>query len=406
MSTLLITLARPDGTGAHRMAVHFARALREADHRVIVIQGDDDATDHQRRRAPLGLTRSLREAGVEVRVEAGLERVWDPTVARRLARAIRTEGATAIVGVNQADRKFALWASARTGIRCVICAQSRHRFYGPPLVRRLKEIAYRRLLRSGADLVVCPSDAIRDEIVHRFRVPEGRCRLLPNAIDVVGFPVYGRDRVRDVRGDLGVREDDLLLVNVGRLDEQKGQDLLLQAFARVAPGFPTAKLALAGPKPRGRQYDRMRYYLDRLTDLSEAPDLRGRVVFAGWCDDVPRLLGASDGYVHSARWEGPALNLSVLEAMAAGRPTILTDCSGRPEGFVDGTHGQVVRTGDVEALARAMERLLSLDDEARAAMGTAGRTLALARYDIATVGRRFVELVEQTLGSGPPEGTP
>jgi glycosyltransferase involved in cell wall biosynthesis len=107
------------------------------------------------------------------------------------------------------------------------------------------------------------------------------------------------------------------------------------------------------------------------------------------------LLAGADAYVHAARWEG--WPLAVLEAMAAARPTITTDCCGRPEGFRDGVHGQVVPSGDVGALRDAMLRMASMDADAREAAGRAVRALAEEHYDIRDVSKRFVGMVEELL---------
>jgi glycosyltransferase involved in cell wall biosynthesis len=135
-------------------------------------------------------------------------------------------------------------------------------------------------------------------------------------------------------------------------------------------------------------------YADGLRELVRSNGMEERVIFAGWRDDIPLLLSASDSYVHSARWEGPPLCLAVLEGMAARRPVISTDCSGWPEGFAQGVHGYVVRTEDVDALAGAMRGILSASAAERREMGEAARRLAEESYDISVIGDRFVDLVE------------
>jgi glycosyltransferase involved in cell wall biosynthesis len=76
--------------------------------------------------------------------------------------------------------------------------------------------------------------------------------------------------------------------------------------------------------------------------------------------------------------------------MDAGKPVVLTDCSGRPSGFVDGEHGWVVPAGSTRALEAAIERVARLPRAQREQMGESARRLARERYDIDAIGRAFV----------------
>jgi glycosyltransferase involved in cell wall biosynthesis len=105
--------------------------------------------------------------------------------------------------------------------------------------------------------------------------------------------------------------------------------------------------------------------------------LAGRVAFAGFRDDVDRLLPAFDVFCLSSQLEG--LGTSVLDAMAFGRPVVATAAGGIPEAVEDGVTGRVVPVRDPVALARALLDVLR-DPEARRAMGDAGRQRFLARF--------------------------
>jgi glycosyltransferase involved in cell wall biosynthesis len=124
------------------------------------------------------------------------------------------------------------------------------------------------------------------------------------------------------------------------------------------------------------------------------------VTFLGWRDDVARLLAAADGYVHTARWEGPALPLAVMEAMAAGCPTVFTDCSGRPPVFEEPRDGLLARTGDPASVRQRIAELAALPPADRAAMGAAGAALIRAHYRVEDLGRTFSRLVRGVLDAG------
>lgn len=391
--TVLMTLGLPDGTGAHRMAIQFARAFRRRGHRVVLAMGSGRkaASDP----LLLGDPDSGAPDGISVVRLSGFQRTFDASLLSELPRLLTREGADCVVAFQQSDRKYALLAARRAGLPCVIHAGNQHTFWGPWPLPLLKGWAYGFLLRRHADLVVCTSETVEREVVGRFGVRPDRTRVQPNGIDVRGFPRPGPERARTVRVELGLDPEDVVLAHVGRIDVQKGQDLLLKAFAPIAASHPRARLVLVGSVPDSSNRGRMERYARELSDAVESEEIADRVTFTGWRDDVPSLLAAADLYVHPSRWEGPALCLSVLEAMAAGLPVISTDCSGHPEGFEDGTHGHIVPTGEIEPLRTTVARLLALTDEERRAMGRRARELALERYDGRVLAARFVRRVER-----------
>jgi glycosyltransferase involved in cell wall biosynthesis len=182
------------------------------------------------------------------------------------------------------------------------------------------------------------------------------------------------------------------LLSIGRIDTQKGYDVLLRAVRQLDPSVRAFKLIIVGGVSTGPNRQRMQRYEENLRSFVLQHKLEQRVSFAGWRDDCPLLLRAADIYVHSARWEG--WPLAVVEAMSAERPIVTTDCSGRPIGFVDGEHGWVVPTEDSDSLGRAMQHVIQANPQQRRSMGEANRIIALEHYDIRSIGKRFVSLVE------------
>ena len=137
------------------------------------------------------------------------------------------------------------------------------------------------------------------------------CSIIPNAIDAERFRHDRRVR-QEVRDQYDL-SDCLVVGHVGRLQYQKNQGFLLQAFARLREREPRARLIIAGDGPD-------------LTDLeAKTVDLGidQDVLFLGVRDDVPRLMQAFDLFVMPSRFEG--LGMAALEAQAAGLPCILSD---------------------------------------------------------------------------------
>jgi glycosyltransferase involved in cell wall biosynthesis len=149
-----------------------------------------------------------------------------------------------------------------------------------------------------------------------------------------GWPVPPDARPRDVSP---VRA----LLAVGRLEPQKGYDVLVRAVAEL----PEVRLDIAGEGGQRRL----------LEELIGALGVGDRVRLLGQRDDVPALLARADAFVHSARWEG--FGLVLLEAMAAALPIVATEAGAVPE--VVGETALLVPPDDPAALADAIRRLVA-----------------------------------------------
>ena len=138
-----------------------------------------------------------------------------------------------------------------------------------------------------------------------------------------------------------------LILAIGRLVPQKGFDLFLEAFARIAPEFPQWRAAIAGEGP-----DR-----EALERLSAELGVRGRVDFVGHVRDVESWMARASLVVQPSRFEG--FPNAVLESMGMGAAVISADCPAGPAELIeDGINGRLVPVEDVEALAEAMAELM------------------------------------------------
>ncbi|MFI5871803.1 glycosyltransferase [Streptomyces sp. NPDC051445] len=220
-----------------------------------------------------------------------------------------------------------------------------------------------------ADRLVCVSEAERTTGV-RARIA-GRWSVVPNGIDTERFHPAP---VGTVRASLlpGLDPAAPLVVCVARLCRQKGQDVLLGAWADIAAKVPGARLVLVGDGPDG---ERLR---------SRAPE---SVLFAGAVDDAVPWYQAADLVVLPSRWEGMAL--SPLEALACGRPVVVTDVDGARESLPTALAPLcLVPAEDPAALAGAVTGLLR-DPLLRESLGHQGRRHVLSTHDV----RRTAEAV-------------
>jgi len=175
-----------------------------------------------------------------------------------------------------------------------------------------------------------------------------------------------------------------LLVAVGRLEPQKGVDVLLRAMRPVVAEVPDVRLQIAGEGGQRAELERL------AADLG----LGDHVAFLGQQTDVIGLMARASLFVHAARWEG--FGLVLLEAMAAGTPTVATSVGGVPEVVADGETGVLVAPEDPVALASAIVALLRDPDRARA-MGVAGRSRLEAEFAPERMSRETATIYERLL---------
>lgn len=215
------------------------------------------------------------------------------------------------------------------------------------------------------DHLVANTDDIRRWMI-AASWPSDRAHVLPNFVDPpAAGPVsrFGLDTPLDAP----------LLVAAGRLHENKGFDVLLDALATL----PGVWLWLAGDGLEGAALHRQ----------AERLGIAGRIRFLGWRDDVPALMAAGDVYVCPSRHE-PLGNV-VLEAWAAGRPVVAADVAGPGRLIEDGRTGLLVPAGDAAALAAAIADLL-MDRPRAAVLAAAGKAAWERDYTEAVVVDRWL----------------
>jgi glycosyltransferase involved in cell wall biosynthesis len=266
--------------------------------------------------------------------------------------------------------------------------------FGPPRVtiasKHNDEAALRRpwiarlhgLLSRLDDRIIVCSDHVGRYMVETGRVPADRVRRIYYGIDLDRPLALAEPQLREVRRELGLPAQGPFLLCVGRLDPQKGHPYLIEAMHRVVERFPDATLLIVGAAQQGSEE-----YVGALREQAAAPELVGKVVFAGERQDVPRLMAACDVFVLASLWEG--FGLVFVEAMAASKPVVGTRVSGVPEVVADGETGILVPPRDPEALAAAMIRLLDDPAECRR-LGRNGYQRVRERFSAA-------RMVEDTL---------
>ncbi|MFF2638275.1 glycosyltransferase [Streptomyces niveus] len=240
---------------------------------------------------------------------------------------------------------------------------------------------WERLAARWTARVVCVSEAERDRgtragvrapwsVVHngvdadRFRPADTADGLAPTAAARAALPLLAQ-----------LPPDTPLVVCVGRLCRQKGQDILLRAWPLVLRQLPRARLVLVGDGPDA---ERLR---------AGAPPT---VLFAGSVEDTAPWYRAADLVVQPSRWEGMAV--APLEAMASGRAVLLSDVDGASESLPPGQRARCLTAPeDHDAMATAITALLR-DRPLRESFGREGHQHVLSTYDVRQTVRAIADV--------------
>ncbi len=241
----------------------------------------------------------------------------------------------------------------------------------------------RLLSHRATDAVVVLSPGQHDEIVNRFRfAPAGKVFIVPNALDL--DPYAAPPPAEVFREELGLDARDFVVGMVGRIASQKDHDGFLEAARLVAAESAHAKFVIVGGGD-GR---------GRLERMASEIGLADRTYFLGPRTDLPGVYAGLDVVALSSHNEGTPLSL--IEAMAAGRPIVSSDVGGvrdlltreavgsvTARRFVESPQprGLLVSRGDSGQFARELLRL-DRDPQLRASLGARGRSYAREHHGL------------------------
>lgn len=206
--------------------------------------------------------------------------------------------------------------------------------------------ALRRWLYRHADAVTANSHGALHSLMSF--VPGPKLFFVPNPVNLPPVSIREAPRKRTI-------------LNIGRLSYQKGQDILLQAYAQIVGKKPDWSLTIVGDGPRKQN----------LYDQASSLGLLDRIEWIDWTSEISRYYEDAQIFVLPSRYEG--MPNVLLEAMSFGLPSIVTDASPGPlEHVVDEENGLIVPTEDVGRLASAIIRLTE-SRELRYRLGVAAR---------------------------------
>lgn len=328
---ILYVIATLDPHGAERQMVTLARRLDRERFEPMVCA--------LTRGGPL--EQDLDQAGIET-VILGKSRKLDLSVVWRLKRLIREREIDLVhtwLFTGNAYGRAAAWLAGG----CKIVASERS-------VDRWRNVIHRsvdRFLARRTGCILANAQAVRQFLIYRERIAAEKIEVVPNGIDITRFEGV---KPAPIRAELGLSEDAPLIGCVARLAEQKGLEYLVLAAREVVERIPQAAFVIAGSGPEEEE----------IRDLIVELDMEGKVHLLGHRDDAPAVMAALDVFVLPSLWEG--LPNVMLEAMAAGLPTVATAVDGALELILENKNGILVPPGDARSLANVIAQLVENPD--------------------------------------------
>lgn len=305
------------------------------------------------------LVQNLRASGAEIRV-AGKRAMAMGFGLWSIQRWLRNEQFDVAVTLLFASDVIGRWLAHASGIPYIISSlRARNADYA------VWQKMLARFTMRWVDTVVINSRSVREYATREEGVALARVVFIPNSVCVE--PESEPAERTQIRVELGFTESDCVVGSVGRLERQKGYDLLLESLGIMRQSNTHLVISGTGAEEM------------RLRQRACALGLETQLHLLGYRRDARRLLGALDVYVQPSRFEG--MPNALLEAMATGLPVVASAVDGNEELINSKQVGWLVPPDDAETLAHAIACALSDRDEARR-RGVAARLRVQEQFSV------------------------
>jgi len=241
--------------------------------------------------------------------------------------------------------------------------------------RIVKKIISKILYRK-ADTIVAISKGVKEDLIKTLKLPQEKVKVIYNPLDIDKIKRMAKE---EINHPWLVNKEYPVIINVGRLIYQKGQDILLKAFKIVNEKIES-RLIVLGEGP----------LLNELKNLTKQLNIEDKVDFVGFQKNPFSFISKSDVFVLSSRWEGfPNV---LIEAMACGVPVISTDCPSGPNEIIEnGKNGILVKVDDVYGLAEAILSILENKNFSDALSKNALKSVE--KFDVFNILRKYEGLI-------------
>lgn len=244
----------------------------------------------------------------------------------------------------------------------------------------------RRLFPAWGDCAIAISQTVGDHLIKDFHMPENKVKTIYNAVNLDELDAaYKRHQPLEVKASYNIKPTDPVIGIVARLVEDKGHEYLIRSLHLLKNDFPNLKLLIVG---EGR-------CRDMFENLAEELGVASQVIFCGNIADVTRPLAAMDIFALPATWR-EGFGLSIVEAMACWKPTIVTNIWSLNTLIQDQITGVLVEPKKIEPLAAAIADLLHHPEKMKR-MTAEARQMVEKLFSIGRMAKEIEEIYTEIL---------
>lgn len=258
-----------------------------------------------------------------------------------------------------------------------------HGRHQPDYPRR-KRMVFNRAMLQRRDHVLGVGEAVRQALIVNEGIPPGRAHVLYNGVDLSHYENVTEEQRLDARRELGVDENDLVIVQVARLDPIKDHGTALRAMELVSHRHSNVKFRIIGEGPEA---ENIRSTIEKLR-------LENCITMMGLRKDVPKLLLGADLFLLSSVSEG--IPLTIIEAMGASLSVVSTNAGGVHEVVRPEKTGLLAPIGDHVQLAEQIMKLIERPD-LRRQMGQRGHELAHQKFSEPKMLQQYDQLYREMI---------
>ena len=280
------------------------------------------------------LVKELKGLGSEVEILDKPDKL-DFSASFKLAKILRKRKIALIHTHNTGAYIYGVIAAKLAGVSAIV-----HTEHGRNFPDKKRLMCAEKLLSIFAHRIVVVSEALKDDLIRFEKISSDKIKVIPNGVNLDLFKPLPSETIQKKRFELGLKKDDYVIGNIGRLALVKDQANLMQAFSLICDKIPQAKLIIVGDGP----------LKSNLKLKVENLKLKDKVKLLGERKDIPELLNVFDLFVLPSKNEG--ISLSLLEAMATSKPIIATAVGGNKEIIDNDQNGCLVSANSPQELAR------------------------------------------------------
>src|SRR5699024_6852830 len=194
-----------------------------------------------------------------------------------------------------------------------------------------------------SDKVIALSEGVKQDLVNNFKVKPKKLEVIYNPVETNKIEEYSKEEIIDFTK----KDNEKLIISVGRLVEQKDFKTLIKAFALVSKEY-SVRLIILGKGPKE----------DELRKLSHSLGVKNRVHFLGFKKNPYKYMDKADLFVLSYKWEG--FGHVIVEAMATGVPVISSNCNSGPKEIIgNNKYGMLAPVGDEIKISKTIKKLIN-----------------------------------------------